>query len=465
MTDFQKLYDFGNLYRAYRKARQLKRSKYSVMKFEANLLEQINQISEELKSGRYIFSPYHTFKVFEPKERDVMANSFRDKVVQHSLCDNIIEARFTPHFILDNYAGQQTKGTDFGLQRLEEFMRSYFFSRKAKADAERKAAGLPPLPTEQGNYADGWVLKCDIRKYFYSIPHEPLKATVRKYLDDPDILRIVDTIIDSTPSPGIPIGNQTSQWFAVAFLNGLDHFIKEKLRIRFYGRYMDDFFLICEDKQYLQYCRAEIERFVGELGLELNEKTSIFPLRNGIDFLGFHTYLTDTGRVIRKVRKNSKEKAKRKMRGQRKRLDRGEITLKQPEDSYQAWRSHAMRGNCYNLTQKTDELFNRIFKESVKWRKKSAPLQTAVSSKTPRPPTTASQSYGKLPTKTTAATPRTASRSSPKKSSKSRDLTAKKQATLTATVNHTETTATAHRICANGSTAAVRQARGGRRRT
>lgn len=415
MTDYQKLYEFGNLYRAYRKSRRQKRGKHSVMKFEADLLEQLNLISEDLKRKQYILSQYRCFKVYEPKERLVMANSFRDKVVQHSLCDNILEPAFTPHFILDNYAGQQTKGTDFGLKRLKEFMRSYFFSRKAKADAERKAAGIPPLPTEKGDYANGWVLKCDIRKYFYSIPHDSLKQCVRKYLNDPDILQLVDDIIDSTANPGIPIGNQTSQWFAVAYLNGLDHFVKEKLRIRFYGRYMDDFFLISDNKEYLQYCRAEIERFVGELGLELNEKTNIFPLRNGIDFLGFHSYLTDTGRVIRKVRKQSKERAKRKMRGQRKRLDAGEITLKKPEECYQSWRSHAMRGDCYNLTRKTDELFNTIFKESVKWRKKSVHLQTAHSSKTQARPITESPLSGESPTKTIPAIPRTAPPSSPTK--------------------------------------------------
>ena len=86
-----------------------------------------------------------------------------------------------------------------------------------------------------------------------------------------------------------------------------DHFVKERLHIRWYGRYMDDFFLIHPDKEYLQYCRVEIEKHVAKLGLYLNAKTNIFPLKNGLDFLGFHTYLTDTGKVIRKVRRKSKK--------------------------------------------------------------------------------------------------------------------------------------------------------------
>ena len=212
-------------------------------------------------------------------------------------------------------------------------------------------------------YADGWVLKCDISKYFYSIRHEPLKRMVRQYIKDPDVLWLIDLIIDSTPDPGIPIGNQTSQWFAVMYLSGLDHFIKEKLKIKYYGRYMDDFFLIHEDKAYLQYCRKEIEKYVAGLGLSLNNKTNIFPLRNGIDFLGFHTYITDTGKVIRKVRRSSKSNEQKKLKKQRYLLDSGKITLKQVEQSYGTWRSHAEKGNCYHLIREMDELFMNLFPE------------------------------------------------------------------------------------------------------
>ena len=102
---------------------------------------------------------------------------------------------------------------------------------------------------------------------------------------------LIDLIIDSTEgNVGIPIGNQTSQLFALLYLDGLDHFVKEKLGIKYYGRYMDDFFLIHHDKAYLQECRKQIEAFVQARGLSLNAKTNIFPLKHGVDFLGFHTY-------------------------------------------------------------------------------------------------------------------------------------------------------------------------------
>lgn len=369
-TDFERVYDFSSLYAGFLKARRGKRQKESVAKFEANLLEAVSLLSQMLKNKTYKPSDYFIFRVYEPKERIVMTNAFKDKVVQHSLCDNILEPAFERSFIIDNYASQRGKGTHYGLYRLEDYMRSYYFERKARAEQERKEKGMPMISPQNGGYADGWVLKCDVRKYFYSIRHEPLKKMVRKFIRDPNVLWLTDMIIDSTDDPGIPIGNQTSQWFAVMYLSGMDHFIKEKLGIHRYGRYMDDFYLIHEDKAYLQYCRTEIERYVDALGLKLNNKTNIFPLKNGIDFLGFHSYLTDNGKVIRKVRRTSKNNVRRRLKKQRKLLDMGKITLFQAEQSYQSWRSHALKGNSYHLIRDMDRYFKNLFKESEKqWQK------------------------------------------------------------------------------------------------
>lgn len=190
-----------------------------------------------------------------------------------------------------------------------------------------------------------------------------MKTLIRKKISDPDVLWLVDLIIDSTEgNVGIPIGNQTSQLFALLYLDGLDHFVKEKLGIKFYGRYMDDFFLIHKDKEYLQHCLKEIEAFVADRGLSLNAKTNISPLRNGIDFLGFHTYLTDSGAVIRKVRRRSKNNMKRKLKKFARLRAAGRIDDKTIEQSYQSWRGHASKGNCYHLIRRTDHYYNSLFK-------------------------------------------------------------------------------------------------------
>lgn len=176
-----------------------------------------------------------------------------------------------------------------------------------------------------------------------------------------------DTIIDSTPgNVGIPIGNQSSQVYALLYLNELDHYVKEVLRMRYYGRYMDDFYIICESKEALREAWKKVEQLLAPRGLELNQKTQIFPLRNGLDFLGFHTYLTDTGKVIRKVRRSSKDRMRRKLRKYAVMYENGAMTRKQIEESYQSWRSHASHGQCRSLITKYDAVCASIFERSVK---------------------------------------------------------------------------------------------------
>ena len=341
---YEDLYDFGNLYAALRAARRGKRWKDAVAKVEANALEAVIFIQRELQEETYKPGPYREFYVTEPKRRLIQTNSFKDKIIQHVFCDRILYELLTRPFILDNYGSQIGKGTHFGLDRLRNFMREHY----------RKT----------GN-ADGWVLKADVTKYFASIRHDILKQDIKEMLKEPRCVALAEAIIDSTPdSVGIPIGNQSSQIFALLYLNKLDHLIKEGLRIKFYGRYMDDFYLIHKDKSVLQQARETITKHLAERGLTLNHKTQIFPLRNGIDFLGFHTYLTDTGKVIRKVRKNSRDRMKRKLKKYAVMLENGAITKQKAFESYQSWRSHAEHGNCRSLIAKYDELYSSLFERS-----------------------------------------------------------------------------------------------------
>lgn len=342
-SDFEVMADFNSLYDAYMEARKGKRWKYAVIRYEVNVLENLMFLHFMLTSKKYRLSPYHCFLIHEPKERLIMYNGFRDKIVQHSLCDHVLEPALVKTFIYDNYASQKGKGTHFGLDRLKLFMQKYY-----------RQSG-----------PDGWVLKCDISKYFYRINHGVLKSQLRRVITDPDVLWLLDMIIDSTEGPGIPIGNHTSQWFAVLYMSGLDHMIKERLGIKFYGRYMDDFYLIHHDKDYLIYCLGEIKKFLVPLGLELNHKTAIFPLSQGIDFLGFRTYMTDSGKIVRKIRRDSKNRIRRKLKKFRHLLDEGQITFETVIQSYSSWTDHAKHGNSHHLIRQTDELFYTLFKKEM----------------------------------------------------------------------------------------------------
>lgn len=362
--NYKEITDFENLRKAFNKAKQGNREKESVAKFENNLIEAIMYLQYLLETGKYRPSEYYEFYVYEPKTRLVKTNAFKDKVVQQCLCEEVVRPILQNVLIKDNYASQPGKGTHFGLDRLEGFLKNYYFSRKAEDYKRRREKGLP-IP-EKNNYAVGFVLKCDIRKYFYSIRHKDLKKMVNRYFHDPKVKWLIYLIIDSDEDPGIPIGNQLSQWLALLYLNEMDHMVKERLQIKYYGRYMDDFYLIHEDKDYLKYCLKEIEEYLEGIGLELNQKTQIFPLRHGIDFLGFHTYLTDTGRVVRKLRRGSKDTMRKKIRKYAKLLEEDKITIAEVEQSYQSWRAHASHGDCYYLIKKMDQYYYRNIKKE--WR-------------------------------------------------------------------------------------------------
>lgn len=158
MTDFEIMCSFENLYNAYKKARKGKRDKAACAEFELKTLDNIARLREELVSKTYRMQKYNRFMVHEPKERVVMASSFRDRIVQHSLCDNVLQKRIVKSFIYDNYASQKGKGTHFGLRRLHKFMHQYYCNHGS----------------------EGWILKGDISKYFYSIDHDILKKQIQR---------------------------------------------------------------------------------------------------------------------------------------------------------------------------------------------------------------------------------------------------------------------------------------------
>lgn len=334
MTDFEKVIDFENMYKAYRKAKCGKGFKKSAAQFSASALDGINRLIEQLKNKTYRISPYTEFKVYEPKERVIQTTSFKDKVIQHSLCDNVILPKLGEVFIFDNCAGQKGKGTLLGLDRLRDQMKAF-----------HRRYGF-----------DGFILKCDITKFFYNISHQQLKDIVEYHFSyDPDICWLCNLFIDSTDGKGIPLGNQINQGFALLYLDGMDKLIKTELGVEYYGRYMDDFYLIHPDKDYLKYCLEVITEYLKTLDLTLNGKTQIFPFKNGVNYLGFHTYVAPGGKVIRKLKNQNKRNAQRKYLKMAKLVASGVLPADKFSASYNAWKNHISHGNCYQLSKSMDE--------------------------------------------------------------------------------------------------------------
>lgn len=332
MDDKSIICSFENLYRAYRKAKAGKGFNGSCARFQAMALEGVHKLKEQLETQTYTVSPYNEFKVYEPKERVIKSCTFKDKVGQHCLCDEVLHPRLAGEFIRTNYAGQVGKGTLFGMDFLKDQMIAFY-----------REHGL-----------DGWILKCDITKFFYQIDHEVLKDIVDYHFGDEYMVWLNHLFIDSTEGLGLPLGNQVAQVYALLMLNGMDHMVTGELGIARYGRYMDDFYLIHHDREYLKWCLEYIRQMVGSLGLSLNGKTQIVPFKCGIGFLGFHHYVTADGKYIRKLKGENKRKIKKRVTRWARAVKARKMSEKKFYEKYGAWKNHALHGNCIKLCHSMD---------------------------------------------------------------------------------------------------------------
>ncbi|OLP18404.1 RNA-dependent DNA polymerase [Leptolyngbya sp. 'hensonii'] len=328
---------FANLLDAAKKAQRGKRYRANVLAFNYNRESELLQLQEELRTQTYQPGAYRTFEIVEPKKRLISAAPYRDRVVHHALC-NIIVPLVEPSFIYDSYANRIGKGTHRALDRFTRFARS---SR--------------------------YVLQCDIQKYFPSIDHQILKIIIRQKIKCQETLWLIDTIIDNsneqplavfhfpgddilTPLErrrGLPIGNLTSQFFANWYLNGFDQFVKGKLRVKKYVRYVDDFALFSDDWGFLKEAQQAIDECLAAMRLKVHPvKSQLFETRHGANFLGFRI-LPDRIRV----RIENLRRGRRRLRRLQAAYTIGQISLKELMQSLQSWDAHLQHGDTWQLRQ------------------------------------------------------------------------------------------------------------------
>jgi len=255
--------DADNLRLAFLKACRGKRTRPDVLRFREHLDANLDILRKELLAGWVNWGEYHTFKVHDPKPRDIHAPPFRDRVAHHAVM-TLCEPAFESYQIHDSFACRKNKGLDAALNRALKFCR-----------------------------AGGWHLKLDVHKYFDSIDHVVLKRLLRQRFKDGLVIQILESIIDTyqtAPGKGIPIGNLTSQFFANHYLSPLDRHIKERLRVRRYVRYMDDFVLWADSRQALKALKTEIDQFLSN-PLRLSAKPPCLNHADqGMTFLGYKVY-------------------------------------------------------------------------------------------------------------------------------------------------------------------------------
>lgn len=339
MEYYDKAISFDSLYKGLKQSCRNVRWKDSVVGYEANGLKNTLALRNALNDGTYQISKYQVFQIHEPKERKIVASRIVDRQFQRSLCESGLYSDITEHFIRDNVACQKGRGTDDALNRMKIHLRRYY--------------------AKYGH--DGWVLKCDIHHYFPETRHDVAKAAVRKYVSDKRASDAVCNVIDSFDGDvGIGLGSQISQLVELLVLNDLDHFIKERLKIKYYVRYMDDFILIHHDKEYLQYCRREIAVWLAKRSLRLNKKTEIQPLCHGIIFLKWRFVLTETGKALMLMSAKKLSKQRNRMKKLWAKECVGEVLAGTTEDSLRSFLANARRGNTYLMEKRMIEWYQSM---------------------------------------------------------------------------------------------------------
>jgi len=267
---FYSIISVDNLLAAWCEFLRGKRRRRDVAEFSLHLTDNIVEIHHELTDKSYCHGGYHAFKVNDPKPRDIHKASVKDRLVHHALY-RVLYPHFDRKFIHDSYSCRLGKGTQRAINRFRDFGRK----------------------VSQNHSKTVWVLKCDVRKFFASIDHKVLKEVLRKDIADDDTSWLLDQVIDSfssgTVGKGLPLGNLTSQLLVNIYMNEFDHFVKRRLKAKYYIRYADDFVILHRDCDYLEELLSLINEFLhSRLKLKLHpNKVSITTLASGVDYLGW----------------------------------------------------------------------------------------------------------------------------------------------------------------------------------
>jgi len=338
------LISFEHLLRSSEQAKRGKRFRPDVAPYEFNLEPELWKLREQLRGKTYQPGEYRSFYIYEPKKRLISAAPYRDRIVHHALT-GMLEPIFESTFIFDSYACRKGKGTHAAVNRCQQFARRFRY-----------------------------VFKSDICKFFPSMDHDILKEQVARKIKDPDVLWLTGRIVDGsnpqeevfeyfpgdnlfTPGErqrGIPIGNQTSQFFANVYLNPLDHFVKERLQFKGYVRYVDDFLLFSDDKRKLNDARVRISEFLIRLRLKLHpRKNTIFPVEKGIRFLGYRVFPTH-----RLLAKENVWRFLRRVRRMQADYRDGDMTLPEIKQRLMSWLGHARQADTHRLRE---QLFGRMY--------------------------------------------------------------------------------------------------------
>lgn len=264
---FQLITDIDNLRLADYKAQKGKKHTKEVIRHNQNAEANLQALQKALVKKTFTTSPYKNFTIKDPKERVISKLPYYpDRIVHHAIM-NVLEPAFVSHFTANTYSCIKGRGLHKAARKLKH--------------ALKDTAGTK------------YCLKLDIKQFYPSVNNTLLKQQLRRKFKDPELLWLLDNIIDSTK--GLPIGNYLSQYFGNFYLSGFDHWIKEMKKVKYYFRYCDDVVILHHDKTYLHQLRVGIKQYLSDnLRLTVKHNYRVFPVTQGIDYLGYVFFRTHT---------------------------------------------------------------------------------------------------------------------------------------------------------------------------
>ena len=333
------LISWPNMLLAMQRCRRRKRYSVAAAEFDYDAMNNLLHLQRELTASCWLPGPYTHFRITDPKPRKISAAPFRDRIVHHAIV-NVLEPVFERRFIYDSYACRRGKGTHRAVLRAQQFQRQ-----------------------------NSWSLKTDIVKFFPSIDHEILLHCIGRVVRDADVMRLITAVIDSGRGVldeeyvppffpgddlfsllrprGLPIGNLTSQFFANVFLDSLDHFVREELRVPGYVRYADDLVLFGDSRKQMWEYRDAISEFAAGLRLRLHAtKTHVAPCTQPLNFLGLRI-----SRDGLRLRSTGIRRFTRRIRRLQGRLRVGRMTYADVQVSLKAWLAHCGHANAAGLVR------------------------------------------------------------------------------------------------------------------
>ena len=216
-----------------------------------------------------------------------------------------------------------------------------------------------------GNSNEGWIWQWDVEGYYPNMPHAKARECFERHLDKVTVDNAEKWLQRQYPYDiGYEPGSQMVQILGISLLDPFDHKLKEQLKAKLYLRYMDDGFVICNDKQFLKECWDEMSKELEKVGLHFHpKKTRIFRLSDGITTLGFTFRLTKTGKVVRIINPKNVKHERKKLFRMSQLVKKGEMTMEKFNECYSSWKAHADKGDSYKLLERMDDYVKSLFKE------------------------------------------------------------------------------------------------------